>query len=144
MGTGPVGSVFWENSFYRETRGTGLGSRHVAKRSPDPRVAYTEVNIQVRDLIRVVGIVVPFAPWGLFGEISFYRAPGGKLAQETCVGCPQGRHTTEKQGKVQERDRMGIVEGSCGYLARGVSIREKFVLSRNPGYKTRGSQCGLM
>ena len=33
---------------------------------------------------------------------------------------------------------MGIVEGSCGYLARGVSIRGKFVLSRNPGYKTRG------
>ena len=31
---------------------------------------------------------------------------------------------------------MGIVEGSCGYRARGVSIRGKFVLSRNPGYKT--------
>ena len=33
---------------------------------------------------------------------------------------------------------MGIVEGSCTYRARGVSIRGKFVLSRNPGYKTRG------
>ena len=31
------------------------------------------------------------------------------------------------------RDRMGIVEGSCGY-----SIRGKLVLSRNVGYKTRG------
>ena len=33
---------------------------------------------------------------------------------------------------------MGIVEESCGYRTRGVSIRGKFVLSRNPGFKTRG------
>ena len=33
---------------------------------------------------------------------------------------------------------MGIVEGFCGSRARGVSIRGKFVLSRNPEYKTRG------
>ena len=33
---------------------------------------------------------------------------------------------------------MAIVEGSCGYRARGVNIPGKFVLSRNPGYKTRG------
>ena len=62
MGTGPAGSVFGENSFYRETRGTRRGGRHVAKRSSDPRVA--EVNAQVRDLVRVVGIVAPFAPRG--------------------------------------------------------------------------------
>ena len=31
------------------------GGRHVAKRSSDPRVAYPEVNVQVRDLVRVVG-----------------------------------------------------------------------------------------
>ena len=34
--------------------------------------------------------------------------------------------------------RVGIVEGSCGYRARGVSIWEKCVLSIKPGYKTRG------
>ena len=33
----------------------GGGGRHVAKRSSDPRVAYPEVNVQVRDLVRVVG-----------------------------------------------------------------------------------------
>ena len=27
---------------------------------------------------------------------------------------------------------------SCGYRARGVNIRGKFVFSRNMGYKTRG------
>ena len=32
---------------------------------------------------------------------------------------------------------MGIVEGSCEYRARGVSIQGKFVLSRNMVYKTR-------
>ena len=31
-----------------------------------------------------------------------------------------------------------IVEGSCGYRAHGVSIRGKFVLLRNLGYKTTG------
>ena len=33
---------------------------------------------------------------------------------------------------------MCIVESSCGHRTRGVSVREKFVLSRNPGYKIRG------
>ena len=36
----------------------------MAKRSSDPRVAYPEVNVQVRDLVRGVGIVAPFAPRG--------------------------------------------------------------------------------
>ena len=62
MGTGPGGSVFGENSFYRETRGTRRGGRHVVKRSSDPRVAHPDVKVQVRDLVRVVGIVSPFVP----------------------------------------------------------------------------------
>ena len=44
-------------------------------------------------------------------------------------------------GKLQSRDRVGIEEGSCEYRARGVSIQGKFDLSRNMGYKTRGSPC---
>ena len=60
------------------------------KRISDPRVAYAEVKVQVRDLVRVVGIVTPFAPWGLvFEKNSFYRAPVGKWVQETCAECPQ-------------------------------------------------------
>ena len=100
----------------------------MSKRSSDPRVANPEAKIQVRDLVRVVGIVAPFAPQGaIFGENSFYRAPGGKWAQETCAGCPQQRYTMGEPGKVQERDRVGIVEGSCVYLIHRVSIRGKFV-----------------
>ena len=69
----------------------------MAKRSSDPpRVAYIEVKIEVWDLVRVVGIVVPFAPQrSVFGEDSFYRALGDKWTQETCVGSPQQRHATE-------------------------------------------------
>ena len=53
----------------------------MAKCSSDPRVAYPEVKVQVRDLARVVGIVAPFAPRGggsVFRENSSYRALGGK------------------------------------------------------------------
>ena len=38
--------------------------RHMAKRNSDPRVAYSEINRQVRDVVRVVSIVAPFAPLG--------------------------------------------------------------------------------
>ena len=36
--------------------------------------------------------------------------------------------------KVQGRDRVGIVEGSCGYQAHGVGIQGNFVLLGNLGY----------
>ena len=32
---------------------------------------------------------------------------------------PQQGYTTEEPGKLQSRDHVGIVEGSCGYLALG-------------------------
>ena len=37
------------------------GGRHVAKRSSDPRVAYSEVNVLARDLVRGMGIAALFA-----------------------------------------------------------------------------------
>ena len=52
------------------------------------------------------------------------------------------RYVTGEPGKVQGRDCVGIVESSCGCWARGIIIRGKFVLSRNLGYKTRGSPHG--
>ena len=83
---GPRGQYSGNIRFFRETRGTRLGGRHVAKHSSDPLVAYPEVKIQVRDLVQVVGIVVPFAPRGSVSwENSFYRAQGGKWAQEACA-----------------------------------------------------------
>ena len=148
----------------RKGGGGGGGRGNSAKRSSHPEVANLEVKVQVRDLVRVVGIVtpfatrgrgggvnipgkfvllsprgsmdtgylcrvppaavrhgrtrkssgtgpcgncrgvvgivVPFAPRGLFGESLFCRAPEGKWTQEICVGCPKQRHATEEAGKV--------------------------------------------
>ena len=96
------------------------------KRRSDPRVVYAKVTVQVRDLVRVVGIVVPFAQWmvSVFVENSFYRAPGRKWAQETCVGCPQQRYAAGQPGNVEGRAHVGIVEGSCWYRARGARLNE--------------------
>ena len=45
------------------------------------------------------------------------------MAQETCAGASSSDTPRENQ------DRVGIVEGSCGYRVNGVNIRGKFVLS---------------
>ena len=73
VGTEPAGSVFGDNSVYRETWGKRRGGRQVAKRN---------VKIQVRDLVRVLGIGAPM-PHGVSvsGKNSFSRSPGGKWAQ---------------------------------------------------------------
>ena len=87
--------------------------------------------------MRVVGIVDPFAPWcSVFGENTFYRAPEGRWAQETCAGCPQQRYTTGEPGKVQGRDHVDVEEGSCGSRARRVNIHGRFI------DKTRGTRRG--
>ena len=53
--TGPVGSVFGENSFYRETWDTRRWRRHVGNHSFDPWGSLPEVKGQIRDLVRVMG-----------------------------------------------------------------------------------------
>ena len=76
----------------------------MAKRSSDPRVAYTEVKVQVRDLyVLVVGIVALCAPRGVSSRGKFVLiAPGGKLAKDTCARCPQQRYNTRQPGKVHD------------------------------------------
>ena len=62
------------------------GSRHVAKCSSDPRVAYPEVNVQVRDIVRVVGIVAPFFQRGFsIREKFFLSSPSSGTSQESQV-----------------------------------------------------------
>ena len=61
---GPRGQYSGKIRFIEKPGVLDEGGRHVAKRSSDPRVAYPEVNVQVLDLLRVVGIVTPFAPRG--------------------------------------------------------------------------------
>ena len=75
----------------------------MAKRSSNPRVAYPEVKVRVWDLVRVVDIVAPFAPRGsIFGENSFYRAPGNKWHRRPVPGAPSSGTPRESQSKFRE------------------------------------------
>ena len=124
MGTGTAESVFGQKPFYRETWGTKGVAMWLNVVLNDHRVAYPYVKVQVRELVRVVGIVALFAQRRpLPGTNSFYRALASKWAQTICSGCPQQRYAMGEPGKVQGQDRMGIVEGSFGYRARGVKVK---------------------
>ena len=102
MSTGPVGSVFRENSFYGKNLVYKMREGcHVAKRSSDPRQAYPEVKLLGRDLVRVVGIVAPLPHWGpVPGENSFYRARGaggGNGPMKRLQGAPSSGTPRESQ-----------------------------------------------
>ena len=60
----------------------------------------------------------------------FLSSPREKWAQRTCAGCPNQRYVTGETGKLQARERVGIVDDSYGHRARGVSIGGRFVLSK--------------
>ena len=79
---GPWGQYSGKIRFIEKRGVQNEGSRHVAKRSCDPRQALPELKLQGRDL-RVVGIVAHFAPLGNF----VLSSPRGKWAQEKCAGC---------------------------------------------------------
>ena len=122
MGTGPAGSVFGENSFHRETRGIRLGGCH----------AGTEPSASC-------GYFCPHCPTGFGIRRKFVLScPRGKWPQETCVGCPQQRHAAEERDKVQGRDCVETVEGVFCVPDPWGQYSAKFVLSRNPEYKSRG------
>ena len=78
----------------------------MCKRSSDHRVAYPEVKIQVRDLVRVVGIVLPIAPRGwVFGENSFCRSTEVKWRLVS------GAQSSGTRRKSQAKFRDGTVWG---------------------------------
>ena len=99
-----------EKSFYRETRGTRRGGRHVAKRSSDPRVAYPEVKVQVRDPSASCGYCCSLCPAGvsIFGEKSFYLAPG----------CKGDLYRVPQAAVHHGRARQSSGTGPCGYCRR--------------------------
>ena len=75
----------------------------MVKRSSDPQVTHPEVKVQVRDLVRVVGIVAPLPRGGsVFGENSFYRPPEGRWAQETFPGAPSSGAPRESQANFRD------------------------------------------
>ena len=72
------------------------------------------------------------------GKIHFIEPQGINGHRRPVPGAPQQQYIPGEPGNVQGRDRVGIVERSCGYRARGVSIRGKFVLLRNRGTRQGG------
>ena len=106
-------------------------------------VLILEVKVQVRDLYVRVVVLLPPLPHGesVFGENSFYRTQGGKWAPKTCDGCLQQRYAMRKPDKVQRRDPVGIVEGSCKYRARGSIFAENSFYRETRGTKLVGSPC---
>ena len=60
----PVGQYSGKIRFIEKPGVQDEGGRHAVKRSSDPRVARPKVKVQIRDLVRVVGIVTSFAPRG--------------------------------------------------------------------------------
>ena len=65
----------------------------MAKRNSDHRVAYPEVKVHVRDLVRVVDIVAPFAPRGQYsGKIRFIEPQGINGSGDLCWVPPAAVH----------------------------------------------------
>ena len=91
------------------------GGRQVARHSSDPRQAYPEVKLQGRDLVRVVGIVAPFAPLGAGTQGKFVlSSPRGEVGQGVCrVPLAAVRHG---------RARQTSESGPCGDCRRGLWV----------------------
>ena len=104
----------------------------MAKRSSDPRVAYPEVKVQVRDPVRAVGIVPVFATRGVGTRETFVlSSPSGQMGIEDLCRVPHSAVCNERARQSSGTGPCGDCRRSCGYRARGVRIRAKFVLSRN-------------
>ena len=136
---GPRGQFSGKFRFIDEFGVQDEGGRQVAKYSSDPRQAYPEVKLQGRDLVRVVGIVAAFAPIGAGTRGKFVlSSPRGEMGPEDVRRVPLA---AERHGRARQTSESGP-GGDCRRVlwepGPGVSIRGKFVLSRNMGYRKRG------
>ena len=89
----------------------------MVKRSSDPRIAHPEIEVQVRDLVRVVSTVAPFAPRGKPGVQDERGRLVDKRSSDPWVAHPEV--------KVQVWDLDLVVGIAAPFTARGFSIREK-------------------
>ena len=106
---GPRGQYSGKIRFIEKRGVQDEGGRQVAKHSSDPREAYPEVKLQRRDLVRVVGIVAPFAPLGAGTpeKIRFIEPQGGNGARRRVLGAPSSDTPRESQANF----RVGTVWG---------------------------------
>ena len=97
---GPRGQYSGKIRFIEKRGVQDEGGRQVAKHSSDPRHAYPEVKLQRRDLVRVVGIVAPFAPLGAGTRGKFVlSSPRGEMGPEDVCRVPLAavRHGRARQ-----------------------------------------------
>ena len=100
---GPRGQYSGKIRFIEKRRVQVEGGRQVAKHSSDPRQAYPEVKLQGRDLVRVVGIVAPFAPLGAVTRGKFVLSSSrGEMGQGDVSRVPLAavRHGRARQTSV--------------------------------------------
>ena len=77
--------------------------------SSDPMVAYPEIKVQVRDLMRVVGIVAPVAPRGFVFEESRLIEPHWITEHSRPVpGAPSSGTPLESQAKFRGGSVWGL------------------------------------
>ena len=93
-------------------------------------------KVQGRDRVWIViGSCGEVGPWGQYWGKNRFIEKSGVQAKRIVTWLnhagpvpgssdrPQQRYATGEPGKFHVRDDVGIIEGSCGYRARGVSIR---------------------
>ena len=112
MGTGPAGSVFGKFVLSRKPGykiGGWGGGRQVEQRSSDLRVAYAEVKVQVRDLVRVVVIVDPLPQGCQFsGKIRFIEPQGVNGHRRPVPSAPSNCTPRESQTNFRGRTVWGL------------------------------------
>ena len=98
---GPRGQYSGKIRFIEKPGVQDEWGRYVAKHSSDPRVAYPEVNVQVRDLVRVVGIVVPFASLGFSIQGKFVLSIGQGKSSIPALSYFQSKKISNDQELIQ-------------------------------------------
>ena len=118
----------YPGKFVLSSPGGGLGPGDVCRVHPEAvrhgRASQSSGTVMCGDCRRVLWV-----PRSRGNFVLSSPGGGGNGPRRLVPGAPSN---------VQGPHRVWIVEGSCGYRTRGVSIRENFVLSSNLGYKTRG------
>ena len=91
------------------------GGRYVTKRSPDPRVAYSEVKVQVRH---------PFAQRGVSirGKFVFFGPKGENGHRRPVLGAASSATPRESQAKFRAGTVLGLFKGPVGTGAEGYRI----------------------
>ena len=121
-------------SFYRETWGTRRGGwgRHFAKYSSHPRQAYPIVKPQGRDLVRVVGIIAPFAPMGAGTRGKFVLSsrrgemgPGDVCRVPLAAVCHRRERQTSESGPYGDCRRVLRVPGQRGQYSGKIRFIDK-------------------